>query len=519
VNRERVSRRRALAIGGSVAGGLITASSGIAGKSASIAADPAQRLVLNGVTIVDTHDGKLTRDMAILIDNGKIVRIAAAGSIPGSGSVRAVDARGTFAVPGYNDYHAHPLSSSDPEGSLTLMLANGVTGFREMAARPDAFEARRQGKLMPNIDAPELLEIAGETLSGANARTPEAAVAEIQKQKAQGADFIKVIDVSPAVFFAAVTESTRLNLRFLGHLPPSVNVRDATTAGMRSIEHMGPRDSILLGCSSEEVSLRQFMAQNPLPRPPVTGPIPPSVIQRGLANPTVGSDPSEFVRYQRVIDSFNEAKSRDLAAHFVTAGTWLVPTLIRIRTMEVGDDERYRNDQNLRYIPQPTRDMWEDVSREFSTKLSPAARDTLKALFALQMKLVKPFKAAGVPMMAGSDLGGGFVVAGFGLHQEFDLLEQAGLSPLDVLQMTTLNGAKFLGREATMGSVQVGKNANLVLLKANPIASVQNLHAIAAVVRDGNFYAAGALDAMKKKTEARMASGLLSFVAVRPLCC
>ena len=122
-------------------------------------------------------------------------------------------------------------------------------------------------------------------------------------------------------------------------------------------------------------------------------------------------------------------------------------------------------------------------------------------------------------MMAGSDLGGGFVIAGFGLHQEFDLLEQAGLSPLEVLQMTTLDGAKFLGREATMGSVQAGKDANVVLLRANPLASVQNLHAIAAVVRGGKFFAAGALDAMKKKTEARVSSGLLSFVAVRPPCC
>jgi imidazolonepropionase-like amidohydrolase len=121
-------------------------------------------------------------------------------------------------------------------------------------------------------------------------------------------------------------------------------------------------------------------------------------------------------------------------------------------------------------------------------------------------------------MMAGSDFGGGFVVAGFGLHHEFDLLAQAGLSPLDVLQMTTLNGAKFLGREATMGSVAEGKNADLVLLDANPIASVANLHRISAVVRAGTYYPAGALAAMKEQTATRVAAGLASAPNAPPLC-
>ena len=111
-------------------------------------------------------------------------------------------------------------------------------------------------------------------------------------------------------------------------------------------------------------------------------------------------------------------------------------------------------------------------------------------------------------MLAGSDLGGGFVIAGFGLHREFDLLEAAGLSPLDVLQMTTLNGAKFLGRESTMGSVAVGKAANLVLLSANPMASVQNLHRIAGVVRGGTYHSAAALAAMKQKTADRVRAGV-----------
>jgi imidazolonepropionase-like amidohydrolase len=120
---------------------------------------------------------------------------------------------------------------------------------------------------------------------------------------------------------------------------------------------------------------------------------------------------------------------------------------------------------------------------------------------------VKLFDRTGVEMLAGSDAGSSqWDIPGFSLHQEFDLLAEAGLSPLKVLQMTTLQGAKFLHREKTMGSVAQGKDANLVLLDANPIASVGNLHKIAAVVRGGTYYSRDALNDMKKRTEDRQAS-------------
>jgi hypothetical protein len=306
----------------------------------------------------------------------------------------------------------------------------------------------------------------------------------------------------------------------IGHLAPAVNVRDAATAGLRSMEHMGPRDSLLLGCSSDEAALRQMMAQQPPPvQAPINGPVPLAVIRRALANPTISTAPAEYVRYQRVVDTFSEARSRDLASHIAGSGMWMAPTLIRIRTMEIGDDAAYRNDPNLKYVPKQTVDMWESVSQDFDVKIPPAARDTLRQMYGLQQKYVKPLKAAGVKMIAGSDSGGGFVVPGFGLHYEFDLLEQAGLSPLDVLQMTTLNGAKFLDREATMGSVAEGKNANLVLLSANPMASVQNLHKITGVVRAGTYHSAEALDGMLKKTEQRVTSGVAYNGTPFRLCC
>ncbi len=141
----------------------------------------------------------------------------------------------------------------------------------------------------------------------------------------------------------------------------------------------------------------------------------------------------------------------------------------------------------------------------FSSKMSPASRETLTKLGELELRLTKIFAETGVPMLAGSDYGGGWVVPGVSLHQEFDLLADAGLSPLEVLQMTTWNGARFLEREATMGTVEEAKRANLVLLDGNPLDSVQNLHKIFAVVRDGRFYSKDDLESIKEQVAGQVA--------------
>jgi imidazolonepropionase-like amidohydrolase len=104
------------------------------------------------------------------------------------------------------------------------------------------------------------------------------------------------------------------------------------------------------------------------------------------------------------------------------------------------------------------------------------------------------------------------------LHQEFDLLAQAGLTPLEILQMTTRNGAAFLERP-DFGRIAEGADADLVLLDANPLASVANLHAITGVVRAGKHHDAAALATLKARTAHRVAAALPSSTAVGPPCC
>ena len=459
-------------------------------------------LLLTNVTIVDTQTGKLMPNMSVAIDGGKITKIGAASLLATKGNAHSVDLKGQFLVPGYWEMHAHPIDSPDRADNLMLMLANGITGVRQMSGSDALLADRKNGTLMPASDVPELLAMPGSILLRGNAATVPMAVAEVDKQKAEGADFIKTIDVNPPVFFAALDEATKDSLLYDGHLSPGVDAVKASEAGMRVIEHLGPMETILIGCSTDEAGIRQAMAARAAKAPPAPAAI--SLNKAATSDPVLMrqmGDPTSLARTQHIIDTYSEDKCRKVAQVFAAHNTWQVPTLIRERTSEFGDDPVYRNDPNLRYVGPVTRQLWESVAQQFSAKMGPAERNTLKQFYALQLKTAKLFADSGVPMLAGSDFGGIWLVAGFSLHQEFDQLAEAGLTPLQVLQMTTLDGAKLLGREARAGSVDEGKDANLVVLDANPVQSVQNLHRIFAVVRGGRYYSKAALDGLKQKVQ------------------
>lgn len=467
-------------------------------------------LRLINATVVDTRTGKLTADAEIVLRDGKIesVRAGDPGSL--SSELRTVDARGRYVVPGFLDMHVHSVEQEHPEDNLSVLLAYGVTGIRQMAGSPELLEKRRQGGFDFGTAAPELLEMPGAILTGGNAASPEQAVEEVRKQKDMGADFIKSISVTPKTFFASLAEAIRLGLKYGGHMPPGVDMARASDKGVRFIEHLGgPFEMLLIKCSKTELVIRTMLALRP-PQPMKLSESDINSLTGKLivANPILfllKSNPKMLDRSRSLINSFSEAKGHAIAGTFARNQTWHCPTLIRGETMRFADETRITDSADNRYLPAPIRDMYLEFSRQYAEMLTPQMRDTLKRHKDLALHVVKMFDEAGVPMMTGSDYGGGWVIPGVSLHQEFDLLEQAGLTPLRVLQMATLEGAKFLKREQTMGTVEAGKDANLVLLDGDPTASVQNLHKLEAVIRAGRMYDKDEILKLRKTVASRLA--------------
>ena len=242
--------------------------------------------VLTDVTVVNTRDGSLTPGMAVVVDNGRIVKIASAGSVHTAGAAQAIDASGKYVVPGYLDMHAHVVNRADlPVTPWPLLIANGITGFRQMSGSPELLargQRLRQEIAEGTLVAPEPLVLVGRLFDTApgggrtGITTPALAVAEVRDQKRAGTDFIKVINVSRDVFFATMEESKKQGLDVVGHLFPPVSGTDASNAGMRAYEHLGAiLGNILLDCSTDEAVVReglmaQAIARSQQPGPPPT---------------------------------------------------------------------------------------------------------------------------------------------------------------------------------------------------------------------------------------------------------
>jgi hypothetical protein len=293
------------------------------------------KLRLDGVTIVDTHDGRLSAGMSILMDKGRIVSIAPTAEMANGPLVASIDATGRFAIPGFNNMHMHVIDQAESSAVLARMLADGVTGFRQMTGSAEFLEERRDGTLPIGKDAPALLVMPGNLLTPFDAGSTGQVVDEIDQQKRQGADFIKVGLVSPEVFFAAIAEGKRVGLPVLGHLQEGVDAAQASRAGFKSIKHLGPGSSIWIACSTEHTSLLAEAAAHPLMKtPPI--PVPAFVqkmlmkrLQKRLINPAAFEDAVYTARLQRAFDTYSEARCRALAATFVANDTWNVPTLVR----------------------------------------------------------------------------------------------------------------------------------------------------------------------------------------------
>lgn len=463
------------------------------------------RTIIRSTTLVDVRTGDLQPGMDVTIEGGRITALARTEEVRSDTTARIIEAQGTYIVPGFCDMHAHPLDRKNPEPALRLMLTTGVTSFRQMSGSRKLLESRAAGHLLLPADGAAPVGMPGEILWGLNAGTEEAAVHTVRKQIDQGADFIKIAMIDSPVFFAAQAEAARLGVDVVGHLPADIDVRAASDGRMHSIEHIGlPGVAVLAACCDHEADVQQAAARRGnLALPPI-GSIPfaerllgglmTRMTNRIIINPLLLTKPADAELIAEADQTFNLDKARSLARTFASDGTWQCPTLIRLRTQQFFDDPMYEEQPENRYASPQSLRRWRKAARRYGSR-PQMLRTAFQDVYARQLTMVRIFDEEGVSMLAGSDVSGaGWEIPGFALHREFEQLAAAGLTPLRILQMATINAAEFLGRTATMGTVEPGKDADLVLLAQNPLTSVSNLHQIVGVVRAGQHFSAEALE-------------------------
>lgn len=439
--------------------GMVRRSSSLRGDSAAVAM-ARRSLLLRGATVIDATGSPPQPNRTIVLRDGRIAAIGGPELQVPAGA-RVVDVTGKFVIPGLCDAHAH-FRYGEP--SLGRFLANGVTCLREMwgdAAEVASWRARiDSGALV----GPRILDVSWGFPDGERQLAAEAIVDSASRA---GATFIKLGDQIPRATFDRLLAAVRTRgLAALGHLPYSVSAIDAANMGQLSIEHA---NRLLFDVAVGGDSLREQMAR-------------------------VSSRDARYAVLGSVVARYDSARADMLARTLGHTPVMLSPTLISARRLAFRNDSIFDADQRLRHMPDSLRSQWRRTVVE--GRLSEAQRDIARAMYARQLDLVRVMHRNGVPLLAGSDAGDTYVYDGSSLHDEMVELARAGVPAMAVLQAATINVARISDMLDRLGSVTVGKDADLVILDANPLADITNVRRIHAVVRGGRLLERRELDAM-----------------------
>jgi hypothetical protein len=437
-----------------------------------------QVLVFTHVTVIDATGAEAKPDMTVVIRDGRIAALGRSGKIRPPKSARVVDASGKFLIPGLWDMHVHEWNK---EAFFPLFIANGVTGVRDMFSPLPPIRQWRAQVAAGTTIGPHIVA-GGIILDGPNPACAPCSIAvgnaaegrkAVLTVKEMGSDFIKVYSMLPRdAYFAIADEAKRQNMVFAGHVPQFVTAAEASDAGQKCIEHL---TGVLVACSAKEGELRK--ENEALLR------------ADGFRGDTMTLEQS------RALDSFDAKQAAALFARFKRNGTWMCPTLSVLRAQAFIGDPDFRNDPRLKYIQNfLKKQFWEDG---FGFR-SRTAEDNARArrVFQKQIEVVGMMKRAGVDFIAGSDTANPYVFPGFSLHDELALLVQSGFTPMEALQAATRDPARYLGRLDSVGTIEKGKIADLVLLDANPLAEIDNTRKINAVVVGGKLITRPELDKM-----------------------
>ena len=458
----------------------------------------AEGVRIDNVTVIDPIDGSSLPGQSIVVSSGRIVDVMQTSSMPVESSMRVIDGAGRFAVPGYNDMHTHLLQSPNTDLGFALMLAQGITGMRQMEGSDAMLSDRAENRLGLNENAPRLLHLPGGLLLPFNSNSVDDVRAEIERQWDRGADFVKMVLTDHEVFFAAVDAAHNRGLRIAGHLPPPVRIDDAAAGGFDCLEHLGTGSSVFLTLSTKADDL---WAQTPstLPFPTWAANVPfagwafDKFLKKDFLGPAINTtDSAQIALLREAFATYSDDRAAELGASFAQKRTWNTPTMGNLRSKYRLDDSEFRSDPWLQRLPVKEQQAHLDVVDSFAS--TPAADlEVLHEYYDRALRTVGIWAKEGAPIMTGTDTSGRGV--GNNLAVEFRELYRAGLTPLEVLRATTTQPATYLGRTDRMGRIAPGMDADLLLLDADPLATIEGLNSISLVVRDGHDYTSADLEA------------------------
>jgi len=410
-----------------LAGAILVACSG------DLERDPAPHVV----AFVDVNVVPMDREVVlpvhtVIVEGSRIAALGPSSEVLVPPGALRIDGSGHFLMPGLVDMHVH---LGDDEEFLPF-VANGVTTVRNMWGNPPATGWRKR------IESGELL---GPTLftsgpivdgdppwfEGSIVLTDAAdAAGVVAEHKREGYDFVKILPgLSLEVFDALLEAAAAEDISVVGHVPDSVDLNHALSSGMASIEELD-----------------------------------------GYARALMADGAGPFGRWTNYVGwaHLDLEKLPGIVQATVEAGTWITPVLFNAERAWYEQDEF---DERLegaspQYMHPKHLASWRERMPP------PEIAQVVQRGFPSRLTVVKALHDAGVPILVGTDSPNSFMPFGFAVHGELRLLVLAGLTPYEALRAATVRPAEFLGRADEFGTIAVGRRADLLLVRGNPLEDV-----------------------------------------------
>ena len=440
---------------------------------------PYTQLIIRGVTLINGTGAPPFGPVDIVIEKNRIVKIQNVGSpsLPINAARRPalkeggkeINCEGMYAMPGLIDMHGHiggTEQGTPAEYVFKLWMAHGITTIRDPSAGNGlSWVLDHKTKSTANtITAPRIFAY---TAFGQGSKTPitnaEEARTWVRENAKNGADGIKFFGASPQVMDAAIRENKALGLRSTCHHAQvdvaRWNVVNSAQAGMTSMEHWYGLPEALFEDKTIQNFPLDYNYNNEQHRFEEAG----KLWKQAAApySPHWNKVMNDLLAVDFTLDpTFNiYDANRDLqrARRAEWHETYTLPSLWKFYEPSYQSHGSY----------------WVSWGTEQEVEW--------KNNYRLWMTFVNEYKNRGGRVTAGSDNGFIYETYGFGYIRELELLREAGFHPLEVIRSATLYGAQALGQEKDLGSVEVGKLADIVIVNANPLKNLQVLYGTGAI--------------------------------------